>query len=157
MLGTGKSWKSKLAVSSLIVAFFWAPFAQAELKHFPMWERMACPVEQFACYTFDQAKQILTLDLDMQLKIETLAITEQKVVDLQLAIVNLKKAAVLDKTVIERLDKRASEKTKKLVDMTNRYIKANKYDVFGGALPWVAMTVILAFGGGALFAHLMAR
>ena len=157
MLRTGKSWKSKLAVSSLIVAFLYAPLAQAELKHFPMWERMSCPVEQFACYTFDQAKQVLALDLDMQLNIEKLALTEQKVVDLQLAIVGLKKATILDKQVITRLDKRAKEKTKKLVYMTDRYITANKRDVFGGALPWVAVTVILAFGGGALFAHLMAK
>lgn len=155
MRKTGKSWKNRLAVSSLILAFFWAPIAHTELKVFPMWERMSCPTEEFACYTFDQAKNILTLDLNMQLKLKELDLTKAQVQDLQLAINDLKKASALDKKIITRLDKRAGEKTKKLVEMTNRYIVANKRDVFGGALPWVAMGAILFFGGGALFAHLM--
>lgn len=148
--------KRRLVALVILFSFLYATLASAELKYFPMWERMPCTEGEFACYTFDQAKQILSVDLDMQLKIRTLASTEQKVVDLQFSIVELKKAAVLDKQIVLRLEKRSKEKTKELVTMTNKYITASKRDVFGETvLPWVAMGAILLFGSGALFAHLV--
>jgi len=122
-----------------------------------MWERLACPDIEYACYSFDQAKQILELDLDMQLKLETLKLTEAKVLDLQLSIEDLKKASLLDKEVIACLKALNKEKTKELGDMTRNYIRAHERDVFGGALPWVITAVLLALGGGACLGYFTAR
>ena len=63
------------AFSLLLVILVWAAPAKADMKLFPKWERMYCGsdrTEQFACYTFSDARNIVKIDLDLQLKLKKL-------------------------------------------------------------------------------------
>jgi len=145
--------KTRLVALTIIASLLYSTSAAAELKLFPMWERMECAErEQFACYTFEQAKAILKLDLDLQEKLSVIPKLEQNILDLKLvlekrdaALAEEKKAKLIWKTRFE-------EKDATLADTSLLYQKAKQRDVFGGALPWVIVSVILvgaaAFVGG---------
>lgn len=153
MSTAGRSWKRKLAVSSFILVFLFAVTAPAEMKVFPMWERMECgnPAKQFACYDFTQAQGIVKLDLDLQLKFHEFDILKLKYDNLNLAYEKLDKANTLLGQAIERLEQRNNEKQVVLEKTTVELKKSEGRSVWN-YLPWIITGVVLfagaAFGCG---------
>ena len=118
------------------------------MQLFPMWERMRCPTEEFACYTFEQSKIILKLDLDLQEKMSILPKLEQSIRDLELSLKRGDEALVAEKKAKEILAIRFEEKTKAFETTSLLYQTAKQRDVFGGALPWVITAVLLCAAAG---------
>ena len=155
---TGSNLKTKLAVSSFVIVFLLSAAVPAELKLFPMWQRMHCgcaateETDQFACYDFTTAQMILNLDIDLQLKLDKLESCLKDKIDLKLSVSKLNDASALLLGNISRYKLRLKEKDKVLVDNTNLMTKYQARDVFGGALPWVIAVVAVvaagAFAGG---------
>ncbi len=149
---TGKNLKTKLAASAFLTVFFISTIVPAEMKLFPMWERMQCGETEFACYNFDTAQKILKLDIDMQSKLGRLETCTKNIIDLTLANIKLNNANTLLHGNIDRLNVRLKEKDEVLTTNTNQMVLANSRDVFGGALPWVIGALLLvaaaAFTGG---------
>ena len=147
----GKSWKSKLAVSSFLVVFLYSALVPAELKLFPMWERMRCPDKEYACYTFEQTKSILKLDLNLQLKLEELDKCLETKLDLELSIQKLQAASDKDAETIAILNTRLAEKQDVLTETTEKLVKAESRSIWN-YLPWVIggalLATAVAFGGG---------
>lgn len=130
-----------------LIAFLLAPLVHAEMKIFPMWERKKCPTEEFACYTFEQSQAIVTIDLDLQLKLDKWEKCKIKLLNYENALDKYKRSVELDKENIQRLEVRIGEKQDVLDKTTANYISAYKRDVFGGALPWVlGVTLVLLAG-----------
>lgn len=152
MRRTGKNWKTKLAASAFFIVFFLSSTVPAELKLFPMWQRMQCGEAEFACYNFTEAQKILNLDIDLQLKLDKLETCTKNVTDLKLSVEKLNDASALLLGNISRYKLRLKEKDKVLVSNTNLMTKYQARDVFGGALPWVIAVVAVvaagAFAGG---------
>lgn len=152
MLKTGKNWKKKLGViSSLLLVLFWSAPAAAELKLFPMWNLRTCDADRLACYTFEQTKQILTIDLNLQLKLKSMEVIERESIDLKAALEKHKQAAAADKQIIDRLNLRLTEKDVKLSQTTNDLVRAQSHGIFQN-LPWIitgtALASVAAFVGG---------
>lgn len=135
-------------IAIVLVALLVALPVSAELKLFPMWEQKTCPVETFACYTFDQAKDILKLDLDLQLKLEELKVCAQDRLDLTKAVENLQKANALFQENANLFDKRLAEKQETVEMLAKDVSKYQRRDVFGAALPWVIVVVVVAAAAG---------
>lgn len=153
MLTAGKSWKTRLAVSSFLLIFLTAAVAPAELKIFPVWERLQCgsPAQEYACYDFEQAKGILKLDLDLQLKFQEFDALKLKHADLNTAYEKLDKANTLLGQAIERLEQRNQEKQAVLEKTTVELKKAEQRSVWN-YLPWIITGCVVfsaaAFGVG---------
>lgn len=144
---TGNSLRTKLAVGSFLVVFFLSVTVPAELKLFPMWELRTCGSDRLACYDFDTAKKILTLDINLQSKLGELDVCLKDKIDLQLAVKKLDDANTLLHGNVTGLEMRLKEKDGVLTDNTNRMIKYQARDVFGGALPWVITVVVVVAAG----------
>jgi hypothetical protein len=141
--------RRRLIALVLISSFLYSTLATAELKLFPMWERMECAEEeQFACYTFDQAKIILKLDIDLQEKLSVLPKLEQNIVDLKLSLEKSDEALLAEKKAKDILAIRFKQKNAAFGTMTLLYQKANQRDALGGALPWIVTAVILCAAAG---------
>ena len=143
---TGKNLKTRLAVSSFLLFFLSASAAQAELKLFPMWERMKCSTGEFACYTFEQSKNILKLDIDLQLKLNRYEACKAAKIDLTGAIEKLQESLILEGGVTNRLETRLKEKDLLLEDTTDKWLKAEDRTVVKW-LPWI-IGGILVVGAG---------
>jgi len=148
----GRSWKKKLGViSSLLLVLLWPAGASAEMKLFPMWELRTCDADRLACYTFEQTKQIVTIDLNLQYKLNSFSVVEQEVVNLKAALEKHKQAAAVDKQVVDRLNLRLTEKDANLSKTTNDLVKAQSRSLWNN-LPWVitgtALTAVAAFVSG---------
>ena len=138
-----------IALVSLVV-FFWAHVAQAEMKLFPMWERMNCgsdPTQQFACYDFETAKSIIKIDLDLQLQLKEFDALKIKYKDLDTAYTKLDQANTLLKGNAERLELRLKEKHQVLEETTVELKKAEARSVWN-YLPWIITGVVLLTGAG---------
>jgi hypothetical protein len=147
----GKSWRSRLAVSSFLVVFLYSALSPAELKLFPMWEQKQCPTDTFACYTFEQSKDIIKIDLDLQLKLKELDFCNQTKVDLDAAIRKMQAASAKDAEIIADLNVRLEEKQSVLSETTVKLVKAESRSIWN-YLPWIiGGTLVLiagAFAGG---------
>jgi len=132
------------------LVFFFAIVAPAEMKIFPMWERMEYgsePAPQFACYDFTTAQTIVKLDLDLQLQLKEFEGLKLKYADVDLAYQKLSEANTLVGRAIDRLEERNAEKQKVLEDTTVALKKAEARSVWN-YLPWIITgTVVLATAG----------
>ena len=140
--------RRRLVALTLVVSFFYSTSAVGEMRLFPMWERMQCPTEEFACYTFEQSKTILKLDLDLQEKLSILPKLEQNILDLKLSLKKSDEALVEANKAKAVLDTRFKEKDEAFTKVSLQYRKSLQRDVFGGALPWVITAVILFAAAG---------
>lgn len=141
--------KRRLLALTVVASFLYSTSAAAELKLFPMWERMECAEEeQFACYTFDQAKTILKLDIDLQEQLSILPKLEQNILDLKLSLEKSDEALLAEKRAKEILATRFKQKSAAFETMSLMYQKANQRDALGGALPWIVTAVILFAAAG---------
>ena len=131
-----------------LLAFLWAPFAQAEMKLFPLWEEKQCDGETWGCYSFGQMQDIMKLDLDLQLKLSKCDLWEEKYTKLDTAYLNLRKAYDLSQGVRIRLETRLDEKTVLIRDLSEQVHKYAGRDIWGSALPWVITGLVLVFAGG---------
>lgn len=147
MLTAGRNWKKKLAVSSFIIILLSATTAPAEMKVFPLWERMQCGAEEFACYNFKQAQEIVKLDLDLQLKFKEFDTLKLKYADLNSSYEKLDKANTLLGQAIDRLEQRNQEKQAVLEKTTIALKKAEARSVWN-YLPWIVTGVVALTGAG---------
>jgi hypothetical protein len=129
----------------------WSPIAAAELKYFPMWERLTCGDAQFACYDFEKSKLILKVDLDVQKMAAELDAANEKSTKLEEARKNLHEAVQIKDAEIVRLNVRLKEKHEVLEKTTLELKKAESNHVVTW-LPWIGLVVLVvggaAFGGG---------
>lgn len=117
-----------------------------KLKLFPLWELKQCPTETYACYNFETSKQILKIDLDLQLKLEKCTVCEQDKVDLTTAVEKLKLASLEDKKSIDGLNLRLTEKQGALEKTTLELKEAEEHTVWK-YLPWfIAGAAVLTAG-----------
>jgi hypothetical protein len=124
-----------------------ATAAQAQgMKLFPLWDERQCPKDTYACYTFDQAKTIVKLDLELQFKLKELEACTTDRVDLNLAIEKLRLASLEDKKSIDLLTTRLDEKQKALVTAARIAAKAEGQSIFH-YLPWIVVGVVVVAGG----------
>ena len=142
----GKNWRSRLAVTSLIVCFLASSLATAKLKYIPMWERMTCGDVEAACYTFEQSQLILTVDLTFQVKDLSLANCFADLGDLKKIEFKLLTSLGLLRENVKRLEARVQEKQnvlEKNMQVTQTLLQR---DVFGDALPWVIVVIVVVAG-----------
>ena len=151
MQRTGTTWSTRLGASTLVLLLFWAPLASAELKYFPMWQRLTCGEQQYVCYDFPTSQTILKVDLKVQEMAAELDVAKQKVVKLNVAAEKLHEAVQLKDEEIVRLTVRKDEKQEVLEKTTLKLKKAESNHVVKW-LPWIGLAVIViagaAFGGG---------
>lgn len=147
MRSRGKNLKTKLATVSFLLTFLWAALVPAELKLFPLWEQKQCNGETFACYTFDQAKEILKVDLDLQFKLVEFSALEVKYTNLELAYSNLDQVVELLNGIVQRFETRMREKQEVLEETTVRLTKAERHHVMV-YLPWIITGVVVLTGAG---------
>lgn len=143
----GKNLRRKLATVSFLLTFLWTIFAPAELKLFPLWELKTCGSDRFACYTFEQTKDILKIDLDLQLKLNDFEGLKTKYTNLEEAYQKLDQANTLLKGNAERLELRLQEKHQVLETTTVELKKAEAHSVWN-YLPWIITGVVLLTGAG---------
>jgi len=137
----------KRFIAVLLLCCFPAAVSADGLKLFPMWEQKKCPTETFACYTFDQAKDILKIDLELQLKLEQCAACQVDKLALTEANQKLEEAAKLLEENNKILDTRLTEKQKSVEDLALTVAKMENRDVFGKALPWVIVVIVVVAAG----------
>jgi hypothetical protein len=124
-----------------------ATTAQAQgMKLFPLWDARQCPQATYACYTFDQTKTIVKLDLELQFKLKELEACTTDRVDLNLAIEKLRLASAADKKSIDLLTTRLDDKQKALETTARIAAKAEGQSIFH-YLPWVLVGVVAVAGG----------
>lgn len=138
----------KLKATITLLVFFWTTLAQAEMRVFPLWKEKTCDGQTWGCYSFDQMKDILKLDLSLQLKLKSCELWEQKYGSLDEAYLKLRKAFDLSQGIRLRLEKRLDEKTIIIQNLAKQVHKYADRDIWGSALPWVVVAVVLAFAGG---------
>lgn len=112
-----------------------------------MWEQKKCPTETFACYTFDQAKDILKTDLELQLKLEQCIACQTDKLALTEANQKLETAIKLLEENNKILDTRLTEKQKSIEDLALTVAKMENRDIFGKALPWVIVVIAVVAAG----------
>jgi len=135
-----------LALPFLLISFM-SSADDGKLKLFPIWELKQCPTETFACYDFETSKQILKIDLELQLKLEKCDVCEQNKADLLLAVDKLKLASAEDAKIIDGLNIRLTEKQTKLEETTLELKKAEEHTVWK-YLPWfITGAAVLTAGG----------
>lgn len=130
----------------VLVSFFLAFPARADMKLFPMWKRMHCGSEQFACYDFETAKKILKLDLDLQLKLDKLDICLKDKSDLETARERLEAANEVLSKINLSLETRLKEKQEVLEKNTLELAKAENRSIWNN-LHWVAIIVVVVASG----------
>jgi len=124
----------------------WSSVAAAELKYFPMWERLTCSTGEFACYDQPKAELILKVDIDMQqmaAELEAAKTTSEK---LMTANKKLHAAVQLEKEQVVRLVVRLKEKHEVLEETTYKLKKAEGRDVLA-YVPWIGLGVLVIAGG----------
>jgi hypothetical protein len=134
------------AATVVLLTFFWAIPAQAELKLFPLWEKKQCPTETFACYDFETTKKILKIDLDLQLKLETLESTSKNLEDMKAAYGKLQEANTVLTDTNVLLDARLKEKHGVLEENTLALVKSEGRSVWNN-LHWITTVVVVVAGG----------
>lgn len=152
----GKSWRSRLSVTSFVLVFLYTAVLPAEgMKILPEWTRMkGCVITQedtpdlFACYDFESAKKLKTLDLDLHLKYQQFSLGEAVKLELRASVGSLKAALAKERASASLLKKRLDSKQTNLRGMADMYIAADKRDILGGALPWAIAGAVLFFVGG---------
>lgn len=144
-----------ILVGSLALVAPTASLAGDGMKFFPIWERKQCGTEEFACYTKDQAKAILQVDLDMQLCTKELDLTRKNVGDLKAAVTNLEQANTKLVEVNAILDQRLTEKHKVLEETSLAYQRAERRDILGGGLPWLLSISVVCLLGGFVGGYLL--
>ena len=135
-------------VAVLLFNFFWTTSATAEMKLFPLWTEKACDEQTWGCYDFNQMKDIVKLDLTLQLKLEKCKIWEEQYTKSDAAYLDLRKAYDLTQDIRVRMETRLDEKTTLIKDLSEQVHKYASRDIWGGALPWVIVGIIAAFAGG---------
>jgi len=126
------------------------------MKYIPQWQRMTCDGEEFACYTFEQAKLILIIDLEFQEKTAELEKSLADIVDLKLINNKLETSLDLLTENQKRLDARINDKNvllEKNLKLTRRLVQR---DIFGDAFPWVILTLVVVAAGGFVAGYLIA-
>jgi len=124
--------------------------ALAEWNHIPKWELKKIEQQEWACYDFDSAKKLKLLDtrvdglvLDLETRTASLTLVQ---ISLEARTYHIK---VLNQRVADR-DKELEIVNEQLADTEDRAKSAEKFNVFGDALPWVITAIVLsAVGGGA--------
>jgi len=123
-------------------------FLFVDLQIIPPWELKQCPVEKFACYTFEQAKQLVQLDLDLQLKLKECD-TCKKVLEETKAIVKDQEEVIGKlKENIDTLTVMYERRVKLSEEQAVQIQKLEKYNVFGRALPAVLAVIVAGTAGG---------
>lgn len=132
----------------LFLLVFGVPQAQAELKLFPLWTEKTCDGQTWGCYSFAQMKDIVKLDLNLQLRLEKCGVWQTQYSTLDDAYLKLRKAYDLSQDVRIRLETRLDEKTKLIQEMAEQVHKYADSNIWGGALPWVVVGLVVSFAGG---------
>lgn len=122
------------------------------MKIFPMWERAQCGEAELACYTFDQAKQIVTIDFDMQIKLAELSTCQKNYAALEEMQLRYVKVANIYTGIVDRTEERLRTHDEAMGALRVQLDSASSRDAFGGALPWIIVIVLAAaaaaFAGG---------
>jgi hypothetical protein len=130
----------------ILLALFVGTPAQAELKLFPMWEKMQCPTETFACYDFETTKKILKIDLDLQLKLDTLESVSKSLADMKAAYEKIQAAKKLLEDTNASQEIRLKEKQGVLEENTLALVKSEGRSVWNN-LHWITIVVVVVAGG----------
>jgi len=138
--------QKRLIAAILLLGFLYSTSATAEMKLFPLWTEKTCDGQVWGCYNLEQMKEIVKLDLRLQLQLEKCKIWEGQ----DTAYLNLHKAYDLSQDIRLRLETRFAEKTRLIRDLSDQVYKYTNRDVWGTALPWVIVAIIAAFAGGAV-------
>jgi len=136
-----------VALILLVVILMICGKAEAEdrlpMRFFPVWELRQCPEETYACYTFDQAKDLIRLDLEFQMKeAECDACMDNSSIFTETA-EKLNMAYSKQKESIDMLTENMAAKEKQCDDMRLELKKAEQRTV-GHYLPWIVSGVLLA-------------
>lgn len=131
----------------LVVILMICGKAQAEdklpMRFFPVWELRQCPDETYACYSFDQAKNIIRLDLEFQMKeAECDACMDNSSIFTETA-EKLNMAYAKQQESIDMLTENLAAKEKQFDDIRLALKEARQHTV-GYYLPWIVTGVLLA-------------
>jgi len=145
-------------LATLLLVLLWPALVLGEMTTIPVWTQTQCGKDTMACYTFEQAKGLLQLDLDLQLKFKECEVCQLNLTDTKKALDDSLKAQGLLKENVTRLELRNTEKQATLDDVLVKYKRAEESSIWsGGVLPYVIGTIILVgaggFVGGMIFGH----
>jgi hypothetical protein len=132
-----------LLAGSLIICEKAGAEEKLPMRFFPVWELLQCPEETYACYTFDQAKNIIRLDLEFQMKeAECSACMDNSSIFTETA-EKLNMAYSRQKDSIDMLTENLAAKEKQFDDIRMALKEAEQHTV-GHYLPWIITGVLLA-------------
>lgn len=133
-------------IAVTLAATLMATPAYAGMKLFPIWERMNCGGQQFACYDFETAKQIFNIDLELQYEMERLEKLERNLYDLDNAYATLEESNEILTLINENLEIRLEEKHAILEENTLALMKSENKSVWNN-VHWIATAVVLVSAG----------
>ena len=139
--------KSRWMAVALLVTFP-AMCAADDLKYVPTWKTVTVDSVEYGCFTLEQMKAVVTLDLDMQHAAEEINAQVNAILSLQQILGDTEQKLRLEQQNVQELDKRLKEKSRVADDLAIALDNARDRDVLGGALPWVVIGVLAAFAGG---------
>lgn len=132
------------------------PVFPQDMMVIPKWTKMECGGVVHACYTFDEAKEMAVLDVDLNLDIQKLEVC-QSIRDTVIKSNKMLKAALdLSGENEKALTLRLADKHRVLVK-TTRDLAAKQEPIFGSGFPYflvgAAAAVLTAFISGYLVAR----
>ena len=119
-----------------------------DLQIIPQWELRQCPIEKYACYSFEQAKQLVQLDLELQLKLKECEVCETILKETQAIVKNQEEIINKLNENIEILTIMYERRVKLSETQALQIQKLEKYNVFGKAFPAVISIIIAGVAGG---------
>lgn len=129
-----------------------SPPSKSEMEIFPKWKNQICNGEEMACYTFEEAKKILKIDLDTQLQRDELIRIRAVMENLKKANEKLDDAYVLLAKDLRLTRERLSQKAAVLEDTTEKLSSCLEDDA-NNWIWWIvgSAAVTASFVGGVYF------
>jgi len=134
----------KLSIALILFFLLQTTPTVAEMKVFPLWERKQCNSIEMACYTFEQTKKIMNIDLDMQLSLNKLNICNKNLIKLEDAVKKLGVALVESDAALNIAHERIKEKDAAIEELRNH--GTNEPSLWDH-LPWISGAVGLLVAG----------
>lgn len=119
----------------------------AGMVYVPMWQRMPCGSGECACYTFEQTKKLVQVDLDLQLAGEKLSVCVKSNEDLSNAYLLAEQANDKMKALLDDAERRLVEKVQAIVQLSEENQKLQARHI-GNYVLWIAAGAALCLGGG---------
>lgn len=120
----------------------------------PPWELRLCPTEKYACYSFDKAKELIKLDLELQLKLKECEVCKTVLESANGTIQHQEEVIKKLEDNVETLTKMYNRRKEISEKQATEIAKLERYNIFGNALPLFLGAVIggitLGFVGGYL-------